>query len=112
MENTDRSILVTTESELEKAIAGKERVIALFYATWCLYFIKFLPVFRKYTKGRDDILLIEDDRWQMTEKYKVEVVPSALCFENGKVIKRLDGVLGLGLNENELEEFIEVCSLK
>ena len=112
MESIDRSILVTTESELEKAITGKERVITLFYATWCPYCIGFLPIFREYARGRDDILLVEDDRWQMSEKYKVEVVPTALCFENGKVIRRLDGVLGVGLKENELAEFIEVCGLK
>jgi hypothetical protein len=32
-------------------------------------------------------------------KYSVEVVPTVLLFKNGKVSKRLDGVLGKGLTE-------------
>jgi hypothetical protein len=40
----------------------------------------------------------------------LEEVPTALFFEKGKVVKRLDGALGAGLNEKQLTDFIHVCS--
>ena len=109
--NINENNLIKNQSELEKAIRGKERVMALIYATWCPYCVSFLPVYQKYAQGRDGFLLVEDDRWIVVDKYEVEVVPSALYFENGKVTKRLDGVLGVGLNEKQLADFIKACGL-
>lgn len=111
MENKDANILVKTELELEGAIRDKEKAIVLIYATWCPYCIAFLPVYQKYAKGREDFLLAEDDRWVIADQYEVEVVPTALCFEKGKAVKRLDGVLGQGLTDKQLAEFIRVCGL-
>lgn len=111
MDNQDGNTLVRTKLELEEGISGKKRVIALIYATWCPYCIGFLPIFKKYTQGRDGFLLVEDDRWEIADQYEVEVVPTALYFENGKVVKRLDGVLGKGLHEKDLVEFIRNCGL-
>ncbi len=111
MSNVDQGMLVKNASALEEAIRGKERVIALIYATWCPYCVSFLPVYRKYAQGRDCYLLIEDDRWVIADKYDVEVVPTALYFENGKVVERLDGVLGVGLNEKQLADFIKAYGL-
>lgn len=103
--------LVRNNLDLEKAISGEKRVIALIYATWCPYCVSFLPVFKKYAQGRDGFLLIEDDQWVIADEYDVEVVPTALCFENGKLVKRLDGILGVGLNEKQLDEFIRACAI-
>lgn len=111
MDNRNKSILVKTESELEEAIRDKKGSIALMYATWCPYCVVFLPVYQKYVQGRDDFLMIEDDQWVIADQYEVEVVPTALYFENGKVVKRLDGVLGRGLNEKEFVEFVKDCGL-
>lgn len=111
MDKNDGNVLVKTELELAEAIRDKKQVIVLIYATWCPYCRAFLPVFQKYTQGRDGFLLIEDDRWVIADQYEVEVVPTALYFENGKVMKRLDGVLGKGLNEKDLAEFIKNCGL-
>lgn len=112
MSNINKGVLVVkNEKELEEAIKDKERVIALIYATWCPYCVGFLPVFMKYAQERDAFLLVEDDRWIVAEEYEVEVVPSALCYENGKVVNRLDGILGLGLIEKQLVDFITACGL-
>lgn len=111
MSNVNPSMLVKDNSALEEAIRDRKRVIALIYATWCPYCVNFLPVFMKCAQGQDVFLLVEDDRWVIADKYEVEVVPSALYFENGKVMKRLDGVLGVGLNEKQLADFIKACGL-
>jgi hypothetical protein len=41
----------------------------------------------------------------------VKIYPTMLFFENGVVSKRLDGVLGIGLDEKQLVEFISSCPL-
>lgn len=49
-----------------------------------------------------------DDKASLMEKYSVEVVPTVLLFENGVVTKRLDGVAGVGLTEEQLTDFISI----
>lgn len=112
MDNSDHKdgiLVVRSQSELNQAIREKERLMALIYASWCPYCIGFLPVFRKYAQGREGFLLVEDDRWEIADQYGVEVVPTALYFEEGKLVKRLDGALGVGLREQDLAEFIKAC---
>jgi hypothetical protein len=36
----------------------------------------------------------------------VDVVPTVLVFEKGKVKKRLDGAAGIGLSEKQLLDFV------
>jgi hypothetical protein len=43
-----------------------------------------------------------DDKASLCEKYSVDIVPTVLLFEKGKVKKRLDGVPGAGLEEKHL----------
>jgi thioredoxin-like negative regulator of GroEL len=52
---------------------------------------------------------VTDDKPSLCEKYSVEVVPTVLVFEKGKVTKRLDGVPGAGLSEKQFKEFIKNC---
>jgi thiol-disulfide isomerase/thioredoxin len=47
-----------------------------------------------------------DDREDLCEKYSIAVFPTVLVFENGEVAKRLDGVPGEGLSEEQLKGFL------
>jgi hypothetical protein len=40
------------------------------------------------------------------EKYRIEVVPTVLFFKEKKVSERLDGVLMVGLNEEQISNFL------
>jgi thioredoxin 1 len=94
---------VDVEFELENVVKGKEKVFVLFYASWCPFSQRFLPIFKKHVESTKDCLRIKtDDKASLCEKYSVDVVPTVLVFERGNVAKRLDGKPGAGLDEAKL----------
>ncbi|MEM3030424.1 MAG: thioredoxin family protein [Candidatus Micrarchaeia archaeon] len=100
---------VRTEAELARVLAKEKRVAALFYATWCPFCRAFLPVFRAAELegwSRLEVVIDEDDN-PLWEKYSINIVPTVLFFENGKISLRLDGRAGRGLSGEELEATIE-----
>jgi thiol-disulfide isomerase/thioredoxin len=89
--------------ELEKIVKGRAKVFVLFYASWCPFSQRFLPVFQRIAETKRDCLrVITDDKASLCEKYSVDTVPTVLLFEKGNVTKRLDGEPGAGLNEAKL----------
>ena len=103
---------VNDHSDLIKALGESDRVIALFYASWCPFCARFLPGFQKQIAqtGRQ-VVLVQDDQEAMAGAYSVTIYPTVLFFENGAVSKRLDGAPGIGLDEKQLTEFINRCPL-
>lgn len=99
---------VNVESGLEELLKSKNKVVVLFYASWCPFSQRFLPTFEKYSKSRPEscLKIVTDDKPNLCKKHEVDVVPTVLIFENGKVKKRLDGVPGEGLNEKQLLNFV------
>jgi thioredoxin 1 len=111
MKTTERCVLVDNEQVLKDTLKANERVVALFYASWCPFCVDFLPVFQKRAEGEELVfLVVQDDKETMGDRYAVEVVPTVLFFQNGKVARRLDGTLGVGLNEKQLTKFIQTCT--
>ena len=111
MKRTDQCIMVDDEQGLNETLKAGERVIALFYASWCPFCASFLPVFERHAAGEGlTFVAVKDDQERMGDPYSVEIVPTALFFERGKVSKRLDGIRGVGLNEKLLTDFIKACA--
>jgi thioredoxin 1 len=103
---------LNSEHALASALQVNNKVVALFYASWCPFCARFLPVFKKQAEGREQhFLLVQDDAEKICEKFSIDIFPSVLFFENGAVVKRLDGAAGLGLQEKQLAEFIDSCPL-
>jgi thioredoxin 1 len=94
---------------LDDILKSKDRVVVLFYASWCPFSQKFLPTFEKYAKDKPltCLRIVTDDKPSLCEKYSIDVVPTVLLFEKGKVRKRLDAVPGAGLNEKQLASFTD-----
>ena len=104
--------LVNNNHDLIEILRSTDRVIALFYASWCPFCVRFLPVFKKHAKGEGrHFVSVQDDQETIADQYSVKVYPTVLFFEKGVVSKRLDGVLGVGLDEKQLAEFINLCPL-
>ncbi len=99
---------VNVGSGLEESLKSKDKVVALFYASWCPFSQRFLPTFEKYSKSRSEncLQIVTDDKPNLCEKYEVDVVPTVLIFKNGKITKRLDGAAGIGLSERQLLDFV------
>jgi len=99
MSKTDYS-----EKDLEKALKKKDRCVVLFYASWCPFSQRFLPIFERFAqKNPQGCLRIKiDDKAALSERYAVDVVPTVILFIKGSVAKRLDGAPGAGLEEKQL----------
>jgi thiol-disulfide isomerase/thioredoxin len=100
---------IDVEYDLDEALKAKPRVFVLFYASWCPFSQKFLPIFEKYARENPEncLRIKTDDKAKLCEKYSVDVVPTVLLFEKGRVTRRLDGAPGAGLNEKQLKKLDE-----
>jgi thioredoxin-like negative regulator of GroEL len=111
-EGQDSCPLLAGGADLERVIRESERVWVLFYANWCPFSRMFLPSFlAQAAKGEPCYRrILADEETGLADKYGIEVYPSVLYFEKGKVVKRLDGMYHVGLTKGQLEEFVLSCS--
>ena len=104
-------IEVDNKQDLNSQLKANEKVLALFYASWCPYCIRFVPVFEekivKFSAGSVIHVLLDDYNNPLWDDYSIEAVPTLIFFEKGKVSRRLDGKLGVGLNEKQLRVWLE-----
>jgi thioredoxin-like negative regulator of GroEL len=112
MSSQESCVTVDNLRDLEQALAQKDKVVALVFASWCPFCRKVLPVFEK--QARDDernLLLVADDEEHIADLYGIDVFPTLILFEKGQIVKRLDGKPGIGLNEKQIADFILSCPL-
>ena len=94
------------KSKIDDLLNSKEKAFVLFYATWCPYSQRFLPIFEDYAKANPNecISVIIDDKPDVCEKYEIDYYPTVLLFKRGTVAKRLDATPGEGLTKKQLKE--------
>jgi thiol-disulfide isomerase/thioredoxin len=94
------------QTNIDDELKSKENAFVLFYATWCPYSQRFLPIFQEYAKNnpQECVSIIIDDKPDLCEKYEIEYYPTVLMFKKGAVKKRLDATPGLGLSKKQLKE--------
>jgi len=104
-------IEVSDKSDFERHLKKSKRVVALFYASWCPYCRSFLAVFDKNAaKGGFNLAVrvkVDDYDNPLWDDYSIGVVPTVILFDEGKVLRRLDGRFGRGLSEKQLREWLE-----
>jgi len=102
---------IDRKSELAKILSQNEKVLALFFSSWCPFCQGFLQSFERKVKMSDfDTVLhviIDDYGNSLWEEYSIEAVPTVILFKGGSVLRRLDGKLGRGLSEKELHEWLQ-----
>ncbi len=91
---------------LKTFLKSKEKAFVLFYASWCPFSQRFLPIFEEYSKNnpQECMSVVIDDKPDLCEKYEIDYYPSVLLFKNGSIEKRLDATPGLGLTKKQLHE--------
>jgi len=110
----DACILFGSAEELESAIRSRDKLMVLFYASWCPYSQAFLPTYLAHSSAGDPCYarIIVDDGDPLVEKYAISVFPTVLFFEQGALVRRLDGVFHRGLSQGQLQDFARRCSVK
>jgi thioredoxin len=85
---------------------NRNRAVVLFYASWCPFSQRFLPIFQEYAKSnpQECSSIVVDDNPDLCEEYSIDYYPTVILFKNGKVHRRLDSKPGIGLNKKQLEE--------
>ncbi len=79
-------------------------------AGWCPFCEEFVPRFlrRRPTNGWRlafaDLTDLEDPRW---EALRIDVVPTVLLYEEGRLVDRIDGTSRVGVTERELDRLSE-----
>ncbi len=98
--------MAKNEIEVEESIKVMEKAFVLFYASWCPFSQRFLPIFKEYAKShpKDCLSVMIDFKPELCDKYGIEYYPTVLLFKNGKVEKRIDAKPGEGLTKAQLVE--------
>jgi len=103
---------IESQNDLMSILKSNGRVFTLFYASWCPFCRTFLPIFEKHAQKSGVIrflrVKIDDESNPLWEEYEIEVVPTVILFDGGKVTARLDGMLGRGLSEEQLKGFLNL----
>jgi thioredoxin 1 len=102
---------ISSKKEFDAELKENSEVMALFYSSWCPYCNRFVPVFdQKIPSINIKTVLhvvLDDDDSPLWDEYGISAVPTIIYFKDGKVSKRLDAKLGLGLNATQLEKWLE-----
>ena len=104
MSKNENRKIKQSKSDIENVLKPKEKAFVLFYASWCPFSQRFLPIFKDYAKNnpQECMSVVIDDKPDLCEKYQIDYYPTVLLFKNGAVEKRLDATPGLGLTKNQL----------
>ncbi len=101
---------ITQDAELVATSKGKKTVVMV-HATWCPFCVRFKPTFVQETaqlRGWEALeCLIDDEANPIWNKHRINVVPTILFLEDGKVTARLDGTLGRGLRADQLAKALK-----
>ena len=95
--------------EVQNQVKDKDVAYVLFYASWCPFSQRFLPIFEAYEKTNPEgcVKVVIDDKPDVCDEYSIDYYPTVLLFRKGKVHKRLDSEPHVGLTKTQLEEFTQ-----
>ncbi len=104
-------LTVENRGQLEQALGGGGNRLVLFYSAYCPFCLSFLPAFEAQAAAAPErfVKACTDGSEELEDLFSIDVVPTVLCFENGKLARRLDGKLGRGLSAESLAAFTAAC---
>ncbi|MFH0748691.1 MAG: thioredoxin family protein [Candidatus Bathyarchaeota archaeon] len=103
---------IESENDLNAILKTGGSFFVLFYASWCPYSRRFLPIFESYAKkkGYGNFLRVrlDDDDNSCWEKYEVKEIPTVMFFAEGKLTRRLNSIPGEGISERHMKDFLNI----
>ncbi len=103
--------------ELDFATSSVNSLI-LFYADWCLYCKRFIPIFENSVKTLSDkkILVggvkLNEDENPLWDKYGINAVPTLIAFSKNRIKDRKDAKMGVGLTMSDMESILSSIGTK
>lgn len=93
-------------NEYEQEVLNyKGKVLVDFFATWCGPCQMLTPILEKISEEENGVKIVKiniDEETKLAVDNGVEVVPTMILYDNGKIIKRLEGYR----DEEELKKII------
>ncbi len=110
----DACLLIEDEAGLEEAVRTRDKLMVLFYASWCPFSQAFLSTYLEHAAAGDPCYarIVVDTGDPVVAKYDIEVFPTVLFFEKGALARRLDGTYHRGLTQGQLQDFARRCAVK
>lgn len=98
-----------TVEKFEESLSSERRLFVLFFASWCPFSRRFLPIYERRTRDCPVpcLSVAIDNRQDLCDRYQIEYYPTVLLFKEGKVAQRLDAAPGEGLSEQQLEQLLK-----
>src|SRR5512147_956933 len=82
----DACILLKDAGDLETALQARDKLMVLFYASWCPFSQAFLKTYLSHAAAGDPCYarIVVDDGDPLVETYAISVFPTVLFFEKGR----------------------------
>lgn len=105
----------TPETDFKRdVLSSEEPVMALFHAQWCGFCRAFMPTFRR--ADADGVKFVEVDISDydnpLWDSYAIEVVPTLILFDGGRVVSRADGRYMRGLDDADMAGMLQAAAKK
>ena len=98
-------IEITSLLQFEKENSSDKTIIVDFYATWCGPCKMIYPKFNTLSDSHTDITFLKvdiDQVQKISEKYRIEAMPTFIVFKNGAESARLSGA-----SQSKLVELVD-----
>lgn len=103
---------VTSDDFDSKVLKSDQKIMVLFYATWCPYCSNFKPTFEssKIDSIKQMSSIIDEDENPLWDRFNIQAVPTIIAFQNGKIISRKDSKKNIGLTKSDMDSIITELS--
>ncbi|MFQ5968937.1 MAG: thioredoxin family protein [Nitrososphaerales archaeon] len=98
------------EEFVQTVMESDDKYLVLFYADWCPFCAKFKPIFESYD-GKLSYKIagakVNEDENPLWDMFKIESIPTIICFNNGEIVTRRDARRGVGLLKEDMESIVK-----